>query len=170
VTERTEAVLAAARTQGLSDADIQTGAISVFPEVDHQARRVVGYVAGYTLSLRMREMARVSAVMDALAQAAGDALRLGGFRLSSAAAGEARAEAGVRAVEDARRRAQQLAEAAGVRLGRVLSVVETAATTPDPGPRPMRAFAASAWTAGVPVEAGSQEVSTKVVVRFEIAG
>ncbi len=170
VTERSAAVLAAAKAQGTADDDLQTLGLSLFPQMDHQARRVVGYVATYSVALRLRDVANAAAVVDAVSQAAGDCLRLGGFHLSTTATGAARAEAGARAVEDARRRAEHLAEAAGVRVGRVTAITEARAVTTVPGPRMHRMVAASSPAgAAVPIEAGSEQLSAQVTVRFEIA-
>lgn len=169
VAERSGAVLSAARVQGVPDADLQTHGVSLLPQMDNQARRVVGYVASYSLALRLRDLSAAPAVVEAVSQAAGDALRLGGFHLSTSATEAARTEAGARAVQDARHRAERLAEAAGVRLGRVLSIVEAGVAMPASGPQVLRRGVATASAAPtVPVEAGSAELTARVTVSFEI--
>jgi uncharacterized protein len=167
VGERSAAVLAAARDRGVSDDDLQTRGVSLYPQMDEHGRRVVGYVAAYSLTVRVGGVAAASLVVDAISQAAGDALRLGGFRLSSSAIDTARADAGAQAVDDARRRAQRLAEAAGVRLGRVLSITETGTAVPGP-PTVRFAMRAAHVPAPVPLEAGSHELTARVTVTIEI--
>lgn len=68
-------------------------------------------------------------------------------------------------MKDARSKAERVAEAAGVRLGRVVAVNEMQLAAP---PRRLAAFAATR-AAAVPVEAGSDEVLAHVTVTFEIA-
>lgn len=167
LTERSEAVLAAAkrlRTSGVANHDLQTRGLSLSPQMDDRGRRVVGYVASYSLSVHVGDLGAAPAIVDAISLAAGDALRLGGFGLSVSTTDIARADACARAVDDARRRAQRLAEAAGVRLGRVLSIKEWGT-----GPRFPKAHAlVAARAAAPPVEAGSDELTARVTVSFEI--
>lgn len=168
VSRRCQAVLAAAREQGVADGDLQTQGVQVHPTLDQQGRRVAGYVASYSLGLRLRALDGVPDVLDAVSGAAEDALRLGGFRLATSATESARTDAGVRAVQQARARAGRLAEAAGVRVGRVVSIVEEGAFQPGPG-RPVRAQAANVgFFAPIPVEGGSEEITARVTVTFEI--
>lgn len=84
VSESSRAVLAAAREQGVSDRDLKTRAITVVPQVDHPSRRVLGYVASYTLEVRLRALDEAPRIIDALVDTAGEALRLGGFRVQVA--------------------------------------------------------------------------------------
>jgi uncharacterized protein YggE len=169
VSERSEAVLSAARGAGVAVADLQTRGLSLFPQMDDRGQRVVCYRASYSLGVRLREVARASAVVEAVGQAAGDALRLGGFHLSTSETDSARSEAGAKAVRDARERAELLAEAAGVRVGRVVSIVADRGFIAPSGVRPMRAVAAGAAVPAPPLEPGSGEISAHVTVTFEIS-
>ncbi len=169
VTARAEAVIAAARGAGLAEEDLQTQGLAVAPHFDSKHDRVVDYRSSYTLELTVRDVAGAPGVVDAVAGAAGDALRLGGFRLTSPLAAAARAEAGVAAVRDARDRAERLAAAAGVGLGRVLEIVE------DPPPElpirrpPMRMAAMAAASMAPPLEEGSERVVTHVRITYALA-
>lgn len=166
LSERTQAVLTAAREQGLADSDLKTRAMSVLPDIDHSSRRVLGYLASYTLEVRLRVIPQAPSIIDALVDAAGEAVRLGGFHLSPSVSGSAEAEASTQAVQDARARAERLAAAAGVRVGRVLSITEDSAKGVA-RPFPMAAPAMPA-RAMPPVEVGSDEVSVRVRVSFEL--
>jgi uncharacterized protein YggE len=171
VTDRAQAVLAATKGQGADEGDVQTQGVALYPQMDTQGRRVVAYLASYSLSVRLGELSSAPAVVDAVSQAAGDALRLGGFHLSTADSEAARNDAAARAVEDARGRAERLATAAGVRLGRVLAINEMGAMVPPQMvPFARRAVAAAGpASAAVPMEAGSENVVVRVTVTFEIA-
>jgi len=75
-------------------------------------------------------------------------------------------EARVQAVADARRRAEALVEAAGAKLGRVLSIRET---SPWYGPVMARAdFAKAEGADAVPVQPGELQVTGQVEVVFQI--
>lgn len=101
-----------------------------------------------------------------MVDAAGEVVRLGGFHLSPSVPESAHAEASTQAVQDARARAERLAVAAGVRVGRVLSITEDS-TQSAARPLPMTAAAMPA-RAMPPVEVGSDEVSVRVRVTFEL--
>lgn len=168
VSRRCQAVLAVARARGVADSDLQTRGVQVYPTFDQHGGRVVGYLASYSLDLRLRALTSAPDVLDAVTGAAEDALRLGGFRLATSATESARADAGARAVQAARGRADRLAEAAGVRVARVVSIAEEGVIRR--APRPVReAAGAVGFAAAVPVEGGSEEVTARVTVIFEIA-
>lgn len=167
VTQRARAVLAVTKHQGIDEADVQTRGVAVHPRMDEQGLRVVSYVASYSMSIRLRTLDLAPAVVAAISEAAGDSLRLGGFQLTTADSDseEARNDAAARAVKCARAKAERVAEAAGVRLGRVVAISEV---QPGAAPRRLAAFAAAS-AAPMPVEAGSDELLAHVTVTFEIA-
>jgi len=107
-----------------------------------------------------------SRVLGVLGDVAGDALQIRAFNLFVADTESLRANARRRAVEDALERARQIADAAGVRLGEVLSLEEEG--VPEHG-RPMRGFVTAAAAGGPPVEPGSLSVDVRVVLTAEIA-
>jgi uncharacterized protein YggE len=166
LSQRSDAVVAAARAEGVDDSDVQTRGLSLFPQLDQTGRRVVCYRASYGLGIRLRNMTQAPALIDAVSKAAGDALRLGGVHLATSETEAARSEAGVRAVRDARQRAERLAETAGVRVGRVLSIVD-AHTFGAPVPaKPAMLMAGVAQ--GPSLHPGSDEIAAQVTVTFEI--
>lgn len=167
VARASDAVLAAARAHGIAEADVRTRAVGVNQRIDMHGRPISGYVAVHELGLRMSSVAGAPSVIDAVAEAAGDTLRLGGFALSSPDLTAARAEAAADAVADARSRGAVLARAAGVRLGPVLSIVE------DPGAGYERYPQAVDMSFGrrgahMPIQAGTDTVMARFTVTFRI--
>src|SRR5205085_1516889 len=69
-----------------------------------------------------------------------------------------------RAVIDAKDRAQQYAQLASLKLGKVISITESGGSTP---PTPMPSFK-GAEVAAVPLEPGQQTVAFSVTVIFEL--
>jgi uncharacterized protein YggE len=153
---------------GVDRADIRTQHVSVRDAYD-QSGRVAGRTASYALEAANQAVERAGDVLAAIAETAGDALHVHGISLSASDADAHRAVARRRAVEDARARATQLAEAAGVRLGAMLSIEEGGAL---PGwPRPMAiARTAGIEMASMPVEPGQQELRVTVSITFAIDG
>jgi uncharacterized protein YggE len=75
-------------------------------------------------------------------------------------------EARIAAIEDARRKAEILARAAGARLGRVLTIEEEGASAPAPVLRRAAPMAAAAEP--VPVATGDQTFRIGVNVTWEL--
>lgn len=164
---RVQAIGDAARGLGVDGSDIASTGAGVHPRYDRDGQHVVGYQAQHRLSVVVRAMDRVGAVVDAVAAAAGNALSVDSIQLdlsdTSALGDEARSGAFL----DARAKAQQYAALADATLGPVQSVVEgSVRTAPAPGMRMAMAAAASP----MPVEAGEQTVSASVTVTWQLDG
>ena len=109
----------------------------------------------------MRDVSKLGAVLDAAITDGANTLN--GISFELAEPRPVLDQARKAATEDARARAELLAAAAGVKLGRVLSISEGGGYG---GPMPM--FKADAASAPVPVEAGEIGLSAAVTVTFEI--
>lgn len=138
-------LIALARDTGLEDDDISTAALSVRPdlELDPETRtsRLVGYVVSRQLTLKLRDLSRLGELTE-------QALGLGVTEASPASFDSSRrdeleAEALAAAARDARRRAEVMAQALGVRLGPPLQVQSGGIAGP-PAPMMMRGVMAEA--------------------------
>ena len=165
----TAEVIALAKEAGIAPRDIQTAAISVQPQYSQPApgtrepARIVGYQVRNSLSLRVRELGKLGALLDRLVT--GGANQIGGISLSVAEPKPLLDQARTAAVKDAIAKAQLFAEAAGVRIVRLIAIEEAGAEPP----RPLMRLAAAPARASVPIEAGEQEFRAQVNVTFEIA-
>ena len=151
-------LIAALKNAGVAGADLQTSGISLWPQTDSDGRSIVAYQASESVSARIA-IAKAGALVDA-ATAAG-ATTVSGPSLDIADRSALYQQALAKAVDDAKAKAKTLADAAGVTLGQVKSIVEGSAATPGPIP-----FAAKAADASTPVEAGTQETDATVTVVF----
>jgi uncharacterized protein YggE len=158
-------VLAALKASGVDDKDIQTSNFSVHPQYDTRRdsdRRIVGFQASNQVSVKVRTLDRLPAVLDAVMGAGANTMSGIHFTVSepSKLLDQARAEA----VADARRKAELLAKAAGVGIGRATAIVEGGGQ-----PVPYRRMAAAAAPAApVPIAIGEQTLRVHVSVTFEL--
>jgi uncharacterized protein YggE len=121
------------RAEGVRAEDVQTSQISVDPLWDdggNQVPRVRGYAATNLVTIKVRDLARLGAVIDSVGAAGANRIVGVGFELADSRA--RLDEARKLAVEDARAKATLLAEAAGVTLGPALSIREPGAEVPGP--------------------------------------
>ncbi|MCP2287774.1 SIMPL domain-containing protein [Nocardia amikacinitolerans] len=179
--ERVAAVTAALRGNGVADADIATGGLSVRTETvwtEGQGNRITGYLATADLMVALRDIGAeagadtgpATIIADAV-EAGGDDVRLGGLTLTFADQAGLLARARDAAWDNALAKAEQYAARAGRALGAVLEITENAASAPPFAPR-MRAMSAPvgevAFAAAVPVELGESEVSASVRATWEL--
>lgn len=159
-------VFAALEAAGVAQADMRTAGFNVTPvfeqvERTRQAPRIVGYRANNTVTALVRDIATVGATLDALIKGGANTLHGVSFFVAPDEAVQDRLR--IAAVKDAARKAAMMAEAAGARLGRVMTIAETGR---GGGPSPAR-FRSEAL-ASVPVAAGTSTLSMDVAVTFEL--
>lgn len=120
------------------------------------------YTATNNVEVTIRNLDNAGKVLSAATNAGAN--QLYGIRFEIEEPAALLAEARKKAVEDARARAERLAQLAGVKLGPVVSITETEGG--GSGPVPM--FAMAKMDAGAPVERGELTVSTTVHVVYAL--
>jgi uncharacterized protein len=153
-------VLAALKAAGASD--LQTQSVSLSTRLT-ETGAVQGYSAHNSVSATISQPARAGAVIDA-AVAAG-ANQISGPNLFHGDAEGLYRQALAGAVADARVKAQALASAANVSLGRVTAIVEGGSA---PSPMPLAARAAADEASSTPIEPGERDIGATVSVTFSI--
>jgi uncharacterized protein len=172
--QQMDRVIRALVAAGVPREAIETRNYSLYPEYappePRQAQeqpRIRGYRASNMVSVRTTELARVGSLIDTALQAGAN--RMDAVRFSLRNADAAQAEATRHAVERARRSAETIAAALGVRLGAVLDASTTAELV-RPFPYMARADRAMAEMAPTPIQPGEQTVTATVTVVFAIDG
>jgi uncharacterized protein YggE len=153
-------VIAALRNAGVAKADIQTAEVSLSPRTNQTGDEIVGYAASNTVTATVRRLADAGAVVDAAVGAGAN--QVSGPNLLASDEASAYRAALEAAVADARAKAQTLAAAAGVTLGRVTAVAEGGAT-----PTPVT-MAGGARDSGVQIEPGTQKIEATVSITFAL--
>lgn len=168
VSRRLNAVLQRVKALGVEERDLSTVTYSIDPLTvarrgDEEPPRVVGYRVANVLQLKIRTLDAVGRIIDAAVGAGANTVRSLHFTVDDPARPEAEARA--LAVANAAAKARTLAEAAGVRLGELLSLTEGVAP-----PRPMiERFAAAGALAGPgPIEPGQLEIAVSVTAHYRI--
>jgi uncharacterized protein YggE len=160
------AVLAAVKRAGVAERDIQTSQLSIQPQTvyaENVPPRVTGYQATNTVNVKVRNMANVGKVVDALVAQGGNQLNGVSFSIDEpdAALNGARTEA----LKRARARADLYAQAAGMRVHRIVSISESGVMEP---PRPVPMMAMARMAEGTPVAPGEVNLTANVTVMFEL--
>lgn len=156
-------VIETLKAEGIEARDIQTSGLNLSPVMDYQdnqAPKLTGYAAQNMVTLRVRDIAALGGILDKLV--ASGANEINGISFSREDMTQALDQARTAAVADARHRAEIMAEAAGMRLGPLMSLSEAQL---GGGPRPMM-MAADAKRAAAPVEAGELAVTANVTAVY----
>jgi uncharacterized protein YggE len=155
------AVLASIKQSGIPDRDVQTSFLSVQPQYDPNkggTARLTGFQVTNRVTVKIRNVDALPAIIDRAIGAGANEMSGIEFVVSeqSKMLDQARSDA----IADARRKADLFAQAAGVKVGRVVSISEEGAS---PTPRPvMQAMRAGA----VPVAPGEQTLRAVVTVSY----
>jgi len=162
------AVIAAIKQTGVASNDIQTTGLSLEPQytngTPNAPPKIRGFNASNTVQVTVNDISRVGAVVDAGLGAGAN--RLDGVDFTLKDDTSFRTEALKKAAHTAALKAQALADALGVHLGPLASVIEGGAGGPPP-PLPMRAMASYAGAA-TPVEPGRLNVGASVTLQYHI--
>ncbi|MEQ8482253.1 MAG: SIMPL domain-containing protein [Hoeflea sp.] len=168
-------VLAAMKDEGIAERDLQTGGFSiqprwVYPDNNTQPREapsIVGYQVQNTLTVRVRDLDRLGAILDTSVSLGVN--QGGNIVFTNDDQESIRDQARADAVSRARAKAAQMTEALGVSLGRVTQISENQRSgQPVPMMRAEMAAMSAKGSDAVPVASGESEYRVTVSVTWEI--
>ena len=166
------AAIAGLKSSGIADKDIQTSGLNLGPRYDYDRTNangsalITGFQASNTVTVRVRALDTLGTVLDAVVT--DGANTLGGVTFGLQDPDPVLDAARKDAVADARRKAELYAGAAGVGLGRVMTIAEQSGYTP---PMPMAMAEASFDKRGgapVPVQGGEVSVMASVTIVYAL--
>jgi len=166
--EQMTKVLAAIKAAGIAERDVQTSGVNLSPQyryAENEAPKITGYQASNTVSLKVRDIARLGKVLDALA--AQGANQINGPQFEIDQPEPVYDEARLAALKKAQARAETYAKALGLRVRRIVSISEGGGG--NFRPVMMRAAPmAMAADASTPVSPGESTVSVNLDVVFDL--
>lgn len=166
-----ENIMSVIKGAGIADEDIRTTSYYLSPRYDYtkvNRGEIVGYDLNQSVTVKIRDLERTAEVADAVTQAGANSISSPVFEIDDpeSVKTEARAEA----FEKAQAKAESLAEAAGMKLGEIVTFSETG----DDGIIPYANRYASesdslTVDAALPsFAAGSEEISVTVNVTYAL--
>ena len=163
---RMNAVIASLKKAGIAQKDIQTSGLNLNPQyryVENQAPILTGYQVSNQVTIRVLDLKKLGAAVDATVNAGANQIQGVSFGLvDSTAAENAAREAAVKALAA---KAELYAKATGYRVARLVSLSEGGGYAPRP-PMPMLEMTAARGFAkdATPVQAG------ELTVRIDVSG
>ncbi len=161
-------VFAELKRLGVPERAIQTSNFSVQPQYPpynsngpQEDRRIIGYNVSNQVTVRLDDVAKLGTALDALVTSGAN--NMNGINFTVRDPATLLAQARRDAVADAMAKAKIFAAAAGVNLGRILSITEGGSEAPQPMFRVM-----AAAPSAVPVAPGETTISASVSITWEI--
>lgn len=168
-TTKMNAVIQAMRDLGVKEDDLETSGYSLNPNYDYNKSpyAIMGYSVSQTLSVKVRNFDKIGEVLERGVALGINQVNTVQFSIDDPTS--VRDEARMKALEDARKKAEALAEALDVDVVRVVSFAESSMSNPGPIPMYYREMAVSSDGAAAPsIQSGTQDVEISVSVTFEI--
>ncbi len=165
---QSQAVAKALKEMGVDEKDIQTSAFNVFPQQMYGPNgEMTGteYVVDNIVFVTVRDLSKLGELLDAVVRSGANTINSVSFDVTdkSAAVSQARKQA----IDKAKATAQEIADAAGIELGNIISLY-TYVQEPMPTYFEGKGGAMMPATADVPVAAGQLIVRVNADITYEI--
>ena len=176
-TKKTNAALAALKQMGIDDKDIKTTGYQIYPQYETpdckpgvpcaQSTKISSYQVSQSVDVKVRDTNKAGEVLKALGTAGVQNVSGPNFTVDEPTA--VQAEARGKAIEDARQKAQLLANQLGVRLGTVVSFSENGGGAMPIFNQMMSKGASADSVAPAPsLPQGENETTSQVSITYEI--
>jgi len=167
--ETMEKILGVLKAHEISPKDVQSSRFTVDPEYkrDDRGRRqpeIVGYTMTNQVRVEVHKLENLDEVLDALVRAGSN--QISGIQFGIDDPTSVLNQARSLAVEDARMRAELYAEAAGVRLGKLLTISEQGVDVPQP--RYLGRGLAEKAASSVPLATGEEIYRARIHMVFSL--
>lgn len=162
-------VISLLKEAGIDDKNIQTSGFAIYPQFNYRANSgeptaVTGYQVRNSVTVKVEELSSLGALLDKAVDAG---LNEGGqISFTNQDMKQLTRDAQSEAVKDALEKAKLLAEAAGVKTGKIVSINESGISVPY-APKMARMALESAPSA-VPLESGENTYTANVSVTVAI--
>lgn len=129
-----DAVQRALKNNGIADNDIKTQYFSINPVRNYNPQtgdqNVTGYLVSNTLTVKIRKVDDAAKIIDAVTAAGGNSIVINGITFTIDDPTNSQKQAREKALENAKMKAQEIADKAGLTLGEPTFLNETSSSSP----------------------------------------
>jgi uncharacterized protein YggE len=159
-------------SHGVADKDIKTQHFSISPVrrwvQEKETEVLVGYRVNNMVTAKVRKVENTATIIDAVARAGGDYIRIDSISFTVDDPTPYHKEVREKAMADAKTKAGQLADSAGVKLGAPTYISESGGATPITRVSYGEAMAAPVPAAAPPISPGETDIVLTVQVAYSI--
>lgn len=168
--EAMDKIMTVLTDNGIAEKDIQTQYFNIRRvtrwDNDNQKEIVIGYRVTNVVTAKIREIDKIGAIIDNVATAGGDLTRIDNISFSVDDPSPYYDEARQKAIADARSKAEQLADEAGVKLGKPSYISESTPFSPPVYAEGIRMAAPAPMQTSI--SPGEMEISLTVQIAYSI--
>jgi len=178
-TEKINKIMAFIKAEGVDAKDLKTTVYNLAPRYENYScpheggvcppPQIVGYTINQSVLVKIRDFTKIGEILSGVIQNGANNVSQLQFAIDDLT--EIQNKARAEAIEKAQNKAYLMAKAGGFSVGRLLSIEEGNNYYPQPMTMYTKAALGAADTNALPapvIEAGSQEVTVNVVLRYEI--
>ena len=170
--EAMDGVVKALKSNGVAEKDIQTQRFSIYPVrkwIEDERREIItGYRVTNIVVAKIRQVDKAGTIIDDVAEAGGDLTRIDSIGFTVDDPTPYYEDAREKAIGDAVAKAKQMAQAAGIKLGKLLYISEGTPYVPEVMVRDLFVKAEGAAPAPTSISPGELEIQVTVQMVYDI--
>ncbi len=159
------AVIKFLRSQGLKSEDVQTEYINLNKNYDYNSK-TYSYKANQSLNILLKDITQYEGIISGLLNSGIN--RIDGVQFISSQAATLQQEARVKAILDAKKRAETYAEALGQSIGKAVVINEASSNAPSPQLRSANFAMESSDAGGESIAPGELSITILISASFEL--
>ena len=188
VNAQAQKIINAIKALGISEKDIKTTNYSVSPNYGNGStynsgsttsdimmpilppggnQQIVSYTVTQNLEINVKDLANVNKVIDTATKNGANVVGGANFTFSDELTKKLENNARAQAVSDAKQKAQSLAQAAGIHLGKVVNVIESGSGFPEPMVMKTAQAGTSDTSTPTNVTPGENSVTINITIYYE---
>ena len=162
------AIIEKVKSFSVAAEDIKTSNYSIYPQYDYVNGRQIerGYMVTQNIDVKVRNLDKIGEILAAVGDLGAN--QVGGVSFTIDEPEDLRQQARLKALEAAKKKAQALADASGVKLGKVVGFSENEGYVPSPMYYAKDAAMGMGGGGTPSIQSGSQDVIVNVTVLYEI--
>ncbi len=173
MTKKVDQITDFVKKQGIDPKDITTSNFSVYPSYDYKngTNQVNGYQGNESVTVRVHGVDKSTEVLGKILDGAvaNGSNQIQGVQFSFNDPDNLKQEARKQAINKAKQKAQELADQAGLKLGKVVNISDNSTSYPTPLPYALgMGGGGDAKSIAPNIETGSQDITASITMTFEI--
>lgn len=157
------------KKQNIDDKDIKTTGYNIYPQYKYSQYggnpQITGYQVNQTMEIKVRDLGKVSDILDGVVAAGANQVNGMSFEIDNPEA--LKAEARQKAIDDAKKKANELKSQVGISLGHIVNFSENTGGYPIPI-YAMGRGGGDGMGGGPSVPTGENEIMVSVTITYQI--
>lgn len=154
------------KAQGIADVDVKTTGYNIYPQYSYPSggeQYISGYQVSQAYDIKVRDIGKVNTILTGLVSAGANQVNNLGLQVEDP--DKAQSEARQKAIDNAKKKAEEIQKQSGIKLGRLVNLSENMSY---PGAYYDRAMSGGLGGGGPVIQPGQNETSVTVNLTYQI--